>query len=36
VVNFLTGTNLFAGQSPEFFKVLTALAKQADAAQRGF
>jgi Ferritin-like domain len=36
VVNFLTGTGLFIGQSPEFFKTLTALAKQADAAQRGF
>ncbi|HLX86365.1 MAG TPA: ferritin-like domain-containing protein [Terriglobales bacterium] len=36
VVNFLTGTGLFTGQTPEFFKALTALAKQADAAQRGF
>ncbi|MGA9039466.1 MAG: ferritin-like domain-containing protein [Terriglobales bacterium] len=36
VVNFLTGTGLFTGQSPAFFKALTALAKQADAAQRGF
>jgi Ferritin-like domain len=36
VVNFLTGTGLFTGQSPAFFKALTTLAKQADAAQRGF
>jgi hypothetical protein len=36
VVNFLTGTGLFIGQSPDFFKTLTTLAKQADAAQRGF
>ncbi len=36
VVNFLTGTGLFTGQSPAFFKALTALAKQADAAKRGF
>lgn len=36
VVNFLTGTGLFQGQSPAFFKTLTALARQADAAQRGF
>src|SRR6202050_720173 len=36
VVNFLTGTGLFIGQSPEFFKTLTTLANQADAAQRGF
>lgn len=36
VVNFLTGTGLFIGQSPAFFKALTVLAKQADAAQRGF
>jgi Ferritin-like domain len=36
VVNFLTGTGLFTGQSPAFFKALTALARQADAAQRGF
>ena len=36
VVNFLTGTGLFEGQSPAFFKALTALAKHADAAQRGF
>jgi hypothetical protein len=35
VVNFLTGTGLFIGQSPAFFKELTALAKAADAAQRG-
>jgi hypothetical protein len=36
VVNFLNGTGLFTGQSPAFFKVITALARQADAAQRGF
>jgi hypothetical protein len=36
VVNFLTAMNLFAGQSPAFFKELNVLAKQADAAQRGF
>jgi hypothetical protein len=36
VVNFLTGTGLFTGQSPAFFKALNTLAKQADAAQRGF
>jgi hypothetical protein len=36
VVNFLTETGLFIGQSSEFFKTLTALANQADAAQRGF
>jgi hypothetical protein len=36
VVNFLTAMNLFAGQPPAFFKALNVLAKQADAAQRGF
>jgi hypothetical protein len=36
VVNFLTGTGLFTGQSPAFFKALATLARQADAAQRGF
>ncbi len=36
VVNFLTGTGLFTGQSPAFFKALNTLARQADAAQRGF
>jgi hypothetical protein len=36
VVNFLTTMNLFDGQSPEFFKTLSALAKAADAAKRGF
>jgi hypothetical protein len=35
VVDFLTAMNLFDGQSPEFFKTLSTLAKQADAAQRG-
>jgi hypothetical protein len=36
VVKFLTGTGLFIGQSPEFFKALNTLARQADAAKRGF
>lgn len=36
VVNFLTAMNLFAGQSPAFFKALNVLAQPADAAQRGF
>ena len=36
VVNFLTGTGLFVGQTPAFFKTLTTLARQADAARRGF
>ena len=36
VVNFLTGMNLFSGQSPQFFKTLKSLAAAADAAQRGF
>jgi len=36
VVNFLAGTGLFTGQSPAFFKALNALARAADAAQRGF
>ncbi len=36
VVNFLTADGLFQGQSPAFFKTLNTLAKQADAAQRGF
>jgi hypothetical protein len=36
VVNFLTGTGLFTGQSPAFFKLLKLLARQADAARRGF
>jgi hypothetical protein len=31
----LTADGLFIGQSQEFFAVLTELAKQADAAQRG-
>jgi hypothetical protein len=35
VVAFLTNMNLFDGQSPEFFKTLATLAKQADAAKRG-
>lgn len=34
VVNFLNQTGHFIGQSPAFFKALTTLAKQADAAQR--
>lgn len=36
VVDFLTAMNLFEGQSSEFFKTLSALAKAADAAERGF
>ena len=36
VVNFLTAMGLFIGQSPAFFKALNVLARQADAAQRGF
>jgi len=36
VVNFLTGTGLFTGQPPAFFKALTLLARQADSAKRGF
>jgi hypothetical protein len=36
VVNFLTDMGLFIGQSPEFSKLLTKLANQADAAKRGF
>jgi hypothetical protein len=36
VVNFLTDMGLFIGQPPAFFKLLTTLAHQADAAQRGF
>jgi hypothetical protein len=35
VVEFLTAMGLFIGQSPEFFKTLNTLGKQADAAQRG-
>jgi len=36
VVDVLTNTGHFIGQSPAFFKLLTKLAKQADAAKRGF
>jgi hypothetical protein len=36
VVKFLTDMGLFIGQSPAFFTQLTALANQADSAQRGF
>jgi hypothetical protein len=36
VVDFLTDMGLFIGQSPQFFKTLAGLAKQADAAKRGF
>ena len=35
VVKFLTGTGLFIGQSPAFFKKLHTLAVKADAAERG-
>src|SRR5580658_4199228 len=31
----LTASGLFLGQSPEFFNMITALAENADAAQRG-
>jgi hypothetical protein len=34
VVKFLTAMGLFRGQSPTFFATMTALAQQADAAQR--
>jgi hypothetical protein len=33
-VEFLTRTGLFVGQSDEFFRVLTQLAREADAAQK--
>jgi hypothetical protein len=36
VVAFLTAMGLFIGQSAEFFKMIATLAKQADAAKRGF
>jgi hypothetical protein len=36
VVAFLTAMGLFIGQTPAFFKTLNTLAKQADAAKRGF
>ena len=36
VVNFLTSMGLFIGQSPSFFKVLSDLARDADAARRPF
>src|SRR5271155_1520184 len=35
VVTFLTDMGLFIGQPPTFFNVLTTLANQADAAERG-
>jgi hypothetical protein len=35
VAQFLTDMGLFIGQPPTFFKLLTTLATQADAAQRG-
>jgi hypothetical protein len=35
VVKFLTSMGLFKGQSAAFFKALSTLAAQADAAQRG-
>jgi hypothetical protein len=34
-VKGLTASGLFLGQSPEFFSMITALAENADAAQRG-
>ena len=36
VVQFLTASGLFIGQSKEFFAAVTKLAQAADAAQRGF
>ena len=33
-LNALAGSNLFLGQSKEFFAFLTSLAQDADAAQR--
>jgi hypothetical protein len=36
VVNFLTAMGLFNGQQPAFFTLLRELAKEADAARRGF
>jgi hypothetical protein len=36
VVQFLTASGLFLGQSKDFFAAVTKLAQAADAAQRGF
>ena len=36
VVAFLTAMGIFIGQTPEFVKTLNTLARQADAAERGF
>jgi len=36
VVNALTNSGHFIGQSPAFFKAFSTIAKQADAAKRGF
>jgi hypothetical protein len=36
VLNFLTAMGLFKGQSGAFFRLLTELAREADAARRGF
>jgi hypothetical protein len=36
VVKFLTAMGLFIGQSPAFFEMMHDLAKDADAARRGF
>jgi hypothetical protein len=36
VVNFLTAMGLFKGQTGGFFRLLTELAREADAARRGF
>jgi hypothetical protein len=36
VVKFLSASGLFAGQSPQFFRFVTDLARAADAARRAF
>jgi hypothetical protein len=36
VLNFLTAMGLFKGQTGAFFRLLTELAREADAARRGF
>jgi hypothetical protein len=35
-LRFLTAMNLFFGQSQAFFAYMTQLAREADAARRGF
>jgi hypothetical protein len=34
-VKFLVADGLFRGQSPAFFRFMTQLAREADAARRG-